>query len=29
MIKSCVNVKYSVADFKVTSIEKAELKIAI
>ena len=29
MIKSYVNIKYSVADFKVTSIEKAEWKIAI
>ena len=29
MIKSYVNTKYSVADFKVTSIEKAEWKIAI
>ena len=27
MIKSYVNIKYSVADFKVTSVEKAEWKI--
>ena len=29
MIKSYVNIKCSVADFKITSIEKAEWKIAI
>ena len=29
MIKSYVNKKYSVADFKIASIEKAEWKIAI
>ena len=29
MIKSYVNIKYSVADFKVTSIEKVKWKIAI
>ena len=29
MIKSYVNIKYSMADFKVTSIEKLEWKIAI
>ena len=29
MIKSYVNIKYSIADFKVTSIEKSEWKIAI
>ena len=29
MIKAYVNIKHSVADFKVTPIEKAEWKIAI